>query len=224
MRILLAEDERDLCDVVARKLADEGYAVDSCYDGETAYDYARACDYDAVILDVMMPRLDGFALLERLRADGVTAPVLFLTARDAVSDRVKGLDLGANDYLVKPFAFDELLARLRVLTRKHAGAVTDRFACADLVVDCAARTVRRGEEPVALTSREFAVLEYLIRNQGRVLSREAIENHVWNFDYAGGTNVVDVYIRCLRKKIDERFEPKLLHTVRGSGYVLRDSP
>ena len=215
MRILYAEDERDLNDLVTRRLVAEGYGVDSCLDGLQAWDYLQAADYDAAILDIMMPHLDGLSVLKKLRAAGKTTPVLLLTARDAIADRVAGLDSGANDYLVKPFALEELSARLRVLTRSQFGA-------GDLTLDTGTRRVKRGGAEIALSAREYALLEYLMHNKGIVLSREKIENHVWNFDYEGGTNVVDVYIRYLRKKIDDGHERKLIHTVRGMGYVLRE--
>ena len=222
MRVLIAEDERDLNQVITKKLTAEGYGVDSCFDGEEALDYLRMAEYDVVILDIMMPKRDGLFVLKQMRSRGDKTPVLFLTARDSVSDRVSGLDAGANDYLVKPFSFEELMARIRVLTRESAGKVTNVFTVADLSVDCARHVVRRAGREIILSTKEFSVLEYLISNKGMVLSREKIENHVWNFDYEGGSNVVDVYIRYLRKKIDDGFDTKLLHTIRGSGYVLRE--
>ena len=222
MRLLLAEDERDLNRILTKRLTEEGYGVDSCFDGAEALDYLRAADYDGVILDVMMPKMDGFAVLARLREEGIAAPVLFLTARDAVEDRVHGLDLGASDYLVKPFSMEELLARVRVLVRQGSGVSSSVLAVGDLRMDLAAHTVSRAGRPIALSAREFALLAYFMHNPNIVLSREKIEDHVWNFEYEGGTNVVDVYVRYLRKKIDEGEERKLLHTVRGSGYVLRE--
>ena len=224
MRLLYAEDERDLNEVVTRTLLKNHYSVDSCFDGEEALDCLAAAEYDAVILDIMMPRVDGLTVLSRLRARGNRVPVLLLTARDGVSDRVKGLDSGADDYLVKPFALEELLARVRALLRRDAGRADNCYHLADLTVDCDARTARRGDVEIMLSSKEFSILEYLIRNQGVVLSRDKIEQHIWNYDYAGGSNVVDVYIRYLRKKIDDGFSPKLIHTVRGAGYVLREQP
>ena len=215
MRILYAEDERDLNDLVTRRLVAEGYGVDSCLDGQQAWDYLQAADYDAAILDIMMPHLDGLSVLKKLRAAGKTTPVLLLTARDAIADRVAGLDSGANDYLVKPFALAEL-------TRSQFGAGDSRLVAGDLTLDTGTRRVKRGGAEIALSAREYALLEYLIHNKGIVLSREKIENHVWNFDYEGGTNVVDVYIRYLRKKIDDGHERKLIHTVCGMGYVLRE--
>lgn len=222
MRILIAEDQKDLNKIINKRLVAAGYSVDSCFDGEEALDYMDAAQYDCLILDIMMPKKDGLAVLNELRERGDTTPVLFLTARDAIDDKVKGLDLGADDYLIKPFAFEELLARIRVLTRKKAGNVSNTYEAADLVLDAAAHTVKRGGKDISLSAKEFALLEYLLRNKGKVLSRTMIENSLWNFDYAGGTNAVDVYIRYLRKKIDDDFEPKLIHTVRGSGYILKD--
>lgn len=174
------------------------------------------------MLDVMMPVLDGFELVRRLRAVGNSTPVIFLTARDDIEDRVCGLDIGADDYLVKPFAFDELLARIRVVLRKHSGGRTSVLTVGDLEVDTAARKVRRAGREINLSAKEYELLHYLLLNKGIVLSREKIENHIWNYDYDGGTNVVDVYIRYLRKKLDDGFDKKLIHTVRGMGYVLRE--
>ena len=223
MRLLVAEDEKNLNKLITKKLTAEGYSVDSCFDGEEAMDYLSMASYDGAVFDVMMPKMDGFTLLKQMRDRGDMTPVLFLTARDAIEDRVCGLDLGANDYLVKPFSFEELLARIRVLTRKSAisPSAGSIYRLADLTLDTASRQVTRSGRNISLSAREFSLLEYLIRNQGLVLSREKIENNLWNFDYEGGTNVVDVYIRYLRKKIDEGFSPKLIHTVRGVGYVLR---
>lgn len=222
MRLLVVEDERDLNRVIARRLEKEGYSVDRCFDGEEALDYLVAGEFDAVILDIMLPKYNGLEIVRRMRAAKNQTPVLFLTAKDSVSDRVAGLDAGAEDYLVKPFAFEELLARIRVMTRKAAGNHTNIFEIADLAMDVAAHTVTRGGQSIALSAKEFDILEYLLRNKGLVLSREKIENHIWNFDYAGGTNVIDVYIRYLRKKIDDPFTQKLIHTIRGKGYVLRE--
>ncbi len=222
MRILLAEDERDLNRIITQKLTSDGYSVDSCFDGEEALDILEYTDYDAVILDIMMPKMDGLTVLRKFRAAGKTTPVLILTARDAVADRVTGLDAGANDYLVKPFSFDELMARLRAMTRTSFGRVSNVLRVADLTMDCAAHTVTRGGRPISLSAKEYALLEYLMNNPGIVLSREQIEDHIWNFDYEGGTNVVDVYVSYLRRKIDSGSDVKLIHTVRGRGYVLRE--
>ena len=222
MRILFAEDERDLNHIITKKLTSQGYSVDSVYDGEEAIDILSYTDYDAVILDIMMPKADGFAVLRALRGAGKNTPVLFLTARDSVQDRVAGLDSGANDYLVKPFSVEELLARIRAMTRTAFGVSDSLLSVGDLTMDTAAKVVKRGGKETPLSAKEYALLEYLMHNAGIVLSREKIENHIWNFDYEGGTNVVDVYIRYLRKKIDEGYDKKLIHTVRGRGYVLRE--
>lgn len=222
MRILFAEDERDLNHIITKKLTSQGYSVDSVYDGEEAIDILFYTDYDAVILDIMMPKADGFAVLRALRSKGKNTPVLFLTARDSVQDRVAGLDSGANDYLVKPFSVEELLARIRAMTRTAFGVSDSLLSVGDLTMDTAAKIVKRGGKEIPLSAKEYALLEYLMHNVGIVLSREKIENHIWNFDYEGGTNVVDVYIRYLRKKIDKEYDKKLIHTVRGRGYVLRE--
>ena len=222
MRILVVEDERDLNRILTKTLSAEGCSVDACFDGLEALDYLSGASYDVIVLDRMMPRMDGMELLARLRAQGDETPVIFLTAKDAVSERVRGLDAGADDYLVKPFSFDELMARIRVVTRKHSGSTTNLFTVGDLTVDTGAHTVRRGEKSINLSTKEFALLEYMIRNKGVVLSRESIENNLWNYDYSGGSNVVDVYISYLRRKIDSGWPKKLIHTVWGVGWVLRE--
>ena len=222
MRILIAEDERDLNRIIKQKLTSDGYSVDSCFDGEEAIDYIDAADYDAVILDIMMPKKNGLQVLKYMRDKGKTVPVIFLTARDSVADRVKGLDTGANDYIVKPFSFEELTARIRAATRTKFGEASDKIMVGDLILDRASHRVTRGGREISLSAKEYSLLEYLMLNKGRVLSRDRIENSVWNFDYDGGTNAVDVYISFLRRKIDGDFERKLIHTVRGSGYVIRE--
>ncbi|MBR5868327.1 MAG: response regulator transcription factor [Clostridia bacterium] len=222
MRILIAEDERDLNRILKRRLESAGYSVDAVFDGAEAIELLAYTDYDGVVLDVMMPKADGFQVLSTLRRAGKRTPVIFLTARDAIEDRVAGLDMGANDYLVKPFSFDELLARLRAMLRTSFGQTANHLTVGDLVLDPGARTARRGGTNIDLSAKEYALLEYLMRNAGRVLSRETIENHIWNYDYEGGTNVVDVYISYLRKKIDIKGLPRLIHTVRGAGYVIRE--
>ena len=221
MRLLVAEDQKDLYDIITKTLIRNHYTVDSCFDGEEALDYLEMAEYDAVILDIMMTKKNGLEVLKALRASKNTVPVLLLTARDSISDRVTGLDAGANDYLIKPFAFEELLARIRAMLRKREGRAQNRCQVANLTVDFDTRTVMRDLVPITLSSKEFSILEYLVNNQGIVLSRDRIEQHIWNYDYEGGSNVVDVYIRYLRKKIDDGFEPKLIHTVRGAGYVLK---
>ena len=223
MRILVIEDEKNLNDIIVKRLKVEHYGVDACYDGAEGLDYILATEYDAIILDVMLPKLNGFEILKKIREKKIKTPVLLLTANDSVEDRVHGLDLGADDYLLKPFAFDELLARIRVLLRKASNTETANniFSIANLSVDVTSRTVKRDDKSLKLSTREFTILEYMIRNKGKILSRDTIEQHIWNYDYEGGTNVIDVYIRYLRKKIDDGYEPKLIHTIRGIGYVLK---
>ncbi len=221
MRILVVEDEPNLNVLIVKKLQLEHYSVDNCFDGNDALDFFGMAEYDAVILDIMLPGISGLEFLKIIREKNNKTPVLLLTARDSIEDRVKGLDTGADDYLVKPFAFDELLARIRVMLRHNVGSVSNVFTLADLKVDCDSWTVTRNDIPITLSSKEFSILEYLIKNAGIVLSREKISHHIWNYDYEGGSNVVDVYIRYLRKKIDEEYDTKLIQTVRGAGYVLR---
>ena len=222
MRILVVEDARDMNRLIVKTLKKEGYSVDSCFNGEEAHDFLLGTAYDAILLDIMMPRMDGYELLRRLRDKGVDTPVLFLTAKDAVADRVKGLDLGADDYLIKPFDFDELLARIRAMTRKRTGNKSNVFTLADLFVDVQRRTVMRGGEEISLLPKEFTILEHLIRNQGVVISREKLEDQIWNYEFTGSSNNIDGYMSRLRKKIDGDRPQKLLHTIRGVGWVLRE--
>lgn len=222
MRILVVEDARDMNRLIVKTLTREGYTVDGCFDGEEAELYLTGAEYDAVLLDVMLPKRSGYEVLRRLRARGIATPVLFLTARDTVEDRVRGLDLGADDYLVKPFDFAELLARIRAMTRKASGSRSNLFTVADLTVDTARRTVSRGGEPIELIAKEYAILEHLIRQRGAIVSRAQLEDRIWNYEGAGSSNNIDVYISRLRKKIDGNRPVKLLHTVRGIGWVLRE--
>ena len=222
MRILVVEDERDLNLLIQKVLKKAGYTVDGCYDGEEAQLHLLGAEYDTILLDVMMPKKDGYTLVRELREQGADTPVLFLTARDSVSDRVKGLDLGADDYLIKPFDFDELLARIRAMTRKHAGQRTNRFTAGDLILDVEQRRVTRGGEEVQLLPKEYSILEYLLRNKGKVLSREQIEDRIWNYEYSGSSNNVDGYMSRLRKKLDGSREQKLIHTVKGVGWTVRE--
>ena len=223
MRILLAEDELDMNRIIARQLVWEGYAVDACFDGQEALDYLENTEYDAAVLDVMMPKLDGFQVVQKLRAAGNHTPVLFLTARDSLADKVEGLDIGGDDYLVKPFEFEELAARLRVLLRRKTGGQATVFTCGDLTLDVTRHTVTRGGQEIRLAAKEYALLEYMIRHKGIVLSRDQIESSLWNYDEMIGSNVVDVYIRMLRRKIDEGYDTKLIQTVRGYGYALKET-
>jgi len=221
MRVLLVEDDRKVASFIRKGLTEEGYAVDVAHEGETGLAMGMDRLHDVIVLDVMLPLKPGFQVLRELRQAKVTTPVLLLTARDAVEDKVQGLDAGADDYLTKPFAFAELLARVRALLRRGKGVQAAVLQAADLVLDPAARTVKRGGEAIPLTNREFALLEYLLRNPGRVLTRTMISEHVWDYSFDAGTNVIDVYVNYLRKKIDAGREVKLIHTVRGAGYVLR---
>ena len=221
MKILVVDDEAILVKGIRFNLQNEGYEVITGSDGLEAVQAVQTQHPDLVVLDVMMPRKDGYTLVQEMRSQGMDTPVLFLTARDSVADRVKGLDLGADDYLVKPFDFDELLARLRAMTRKHVGQRTNTLTVGDLTLDTAQRRVTRDGEEIALLPKEFAILEYLMRHPGTVLSREQIEDQIWNYEYAGSSNNVDGYLSRLRKKIDEGRGEKLLHTVRGMGWAIR---
>lgn len=222
MRILVAEDEKSLNRILVKQFSKLGYSVDSCFDGESVFDFLAGAQYDAIVMDVMMPKKDGFQVLSEMRSMKNTTPVIFLTAKTEISDRVFGLDLGANDYLIKPFSFDELAARVRMITRDSKGNSTNIFNVGDLSVDVKSHEVRRAGNKIELSAREYSILEALVRNAGTVMTREKIESSVWNYDYEGGTNVIDVYIRYLRKKIDDGFENKLIHTVRGVGYILKE--
>ena len=222
MRILVVEDEKDLNRIITKTLTKSGYTVDSCLDGNEVEHYLAGAEYDAILMDVMLPGKDGFTIVGQMRDRGVDTPVLFLTARDSVADRVTGLDLGGDDYLVKPFDFDELLARIRAMTRKHAGNRSNVFTLADLTVDTRRQRVERGGREIKLLPKEFAILEHLIRNKGAVISREQLEDRIWNYEYSGSSNNVDVYMSKLRKKLDEGYDVKLIHTVRGAGWVLRE--
>lgn len=222
MRILVAEDEKDLNRMITARMKEDQYSVDSCFDGSEALEFLECADYDAVILDIMMPHVDGLAVLRKMRSRNDNTPVLLLTAKDSIEDRVQGLDAGANDYLVKPFAFEELLARVRVLLRKPSDTPGTCYRVRNLEVHVDTRQVTRGGKEISLSGKEFALLRYMVQNAGIVLSRDRLEQHLWNFDYAGSSNVIDVYIRYLRRKIDDGHETKLIHTVRGAGYVLKD--
>lgn len=222
MRILIAEDEKDLREVTVKRLKAEGFGVDGCGDGKEVLEYLEAADYSLVILDIMMPRMDGLTALKKIRQMGNPVPVLLLTAKDAVADRVAGLDAGADDYLTKPYAFEELLARIRALARRNSTEKSDILTVGGLSVELSSKRVMREGQEILLSAKEFALLETLIRHKGQVLSRAQLENQVWDFGFEGGSNIVDVYIRYLRRKVDDPFEKKLIHTIRGAGYVLRE--
>jgi DNA-binding response OmpR family regulator len=219
MRILVVEDEKRIADFLSRGLESAGYAVDVAHTGESAVDMVHTTEYDLVILDLGLPDTDGLSVLRKIRNRKVIPPVLILSARDSVDDRVKGLEQGADDYLVKPFAFVELLARVRVLLRRGQ-PTPEKLQVGDLSLDCIRRRVTRNNESIELAPKEFSILEYMMRNRGRPLSRTMIVEHVWDMDYDGLTNIVDVYIRHLRSKIDDKWPTKMLRTVRGIGYML----
>ena len=223
MRLLIVEDENDLRNIVKKRLVKEHYSVDACGDGLEAMAYIDMTSYDGIILDIMLPGKDGYEILRELRQREDDTPVLLLTAKDSIEDRVKGLDLGADDYLIKPFAFEELLARIRVMMRRKPQFTSNQLKIADLVLDRDTRKVTRAGNEIDLSAKEFMVLECLMHNKNIVMTRQQIEQNAWDFDFEGGSNVIDVYIRYLRKKIDAQYEQKLIHTVRGVGYVMREN-
>lgn len=221
MRILVIEDEKKVADFISNGLAEEGYAVDLAHDGDQGYFFSTTNEYDAILLDIMLPKMDGVTLCSKLRSEDNHTPILMLTAKDAIKDKVRGLDAGADDYLTKPFAFEELLARIRSLLRKKSLQQKTRFQVDNLILDTSAHTVSRGECEIQLSVKEYALLEYLMRNTGSVVTRTMIAEHVWDINFDTFTNVIDVYISYLRNKIDRGHETKLIHTVRGRGYVLK---
>lgn len=222
MRLLLVEDEKILNKTIAERLTRTGYSVDSCFDGEDALYYIENTEYDGIILDVMIPKINGFEVLRRIREKKIITPVLFLTAKDSDEDIIEGLDNGANDYLTKPFSFGVLCARIRAMLRVKENVSTAVLELADLSVDTTKRIVKRGDNVIELSSKEYSILEYLIRNKGIVVSKERIEENITNYDYEATSDIIKVYIHHLRKKIDEGHEKKLLHTVKNSGYVLKE--
>lgn len=221
MRLLVVEDQKDLNEIIVRKLTNEHYSVDACYTGNDALDFIRCAEYDGIILDIMLPGITGIGVLREMRASGNNTPVLLLTAMGTVEDRVAGLDAGADDYLVKPFDFNELLARVRAIVRRGGERAGNVMTSGDLTLDSASRIVTRGGQEIKLTAKEFDILEYLMQNQGRVLSRDKLSNHIWNYDYNGGSNVIDVYMYHLRRKIDRDFDEKKIQTVKGAGYMIK---
>jgi heavy metal response regulator len=224
MRVLVVEDERKIADFIRKGLIEHGHAVDVAFDGEEALDWPAVADFDIIILDVMLPARDGIEVCRTLRRRGLRTPILMLTAKDAVEDRVRGLDSGADDYLVKPFAFAELLARLRAVTRRQPAMLGSVLQIGDLILDTATRKVSRAGTDLELTTKEYAILEYLVRHPNQVLTRTMIAEHVWNYDFDNASNVIDVHIRNLRRKIDDPFPTKLIQTVRGAGYRISARP
>ena len=222
MKILLAEDEVDLNNVVTRYLKKNGYSIDSVLDGEEALDYLEYGEYDLVILDIMMPKVDGFEVIKKLRNKGNHTSILMLTARDNADDKVKGLDLGADDYIVKPFDFNELLARIRAVVRRKYGNSSNKLVIGDLILDTSEKSVTRTGKQIELTGKEYEVLEYLMQSKNRILSREQIKEHVWDFDYEGDSNIIDVLIKNIRKKIDVEAGKQIIYTKRGLGYVIKE--
>jgi heavy metal response regulator len=221
MRILVIEDEKKIADFIKRGLKEEGYAVDTAYDGEQGHTLAKTNEYDLLILDLLLPKIDGMTLCKKLRGEGYSIPILMLTAKSAVKDKVAGLDSGADDYLTKPFVFEELLARVRAMLRKKDPSQVSRFQVDDLTLDLLTHKVFRGKDEIALTAKEYSLLEYLMRNAGSIVTRTMISEHVWDIDFDTFTNVIDVYINYLRNKIDSGRKVKLIHTIRGRGYMLK---
>lgn len=222
MRLLVAEDEKLLNRTITERLTKQGYSVDNCFDGEDALYYIENAKYDGIILDIMMPKINGFEVLKRIRDKKILTPVLVLTAKDSDEDIIKGLDTGANDYLTKPFSFAVLSARIRAMLRVKEQITGNVLEIADLTVDTTTREVKRRGNIIELSSKEYSVLEYLMRNKGIILSKEQIEENVWNYEYEGTSDVIKVYIHHLRKKIDDNFEKKLLHTIKNAGYVIKE--
>lgn len=222
MKILLIEDEKKVASFIKRGLEEEFFTVDVAYDGEKGEFMALTSEYDLIILDILLPKKNGLDVLKSLRANKIDTPILILTAKGSIEDKVEGLNLGADDYLTKPFAFAELLARVRTLLRRSSSEKSNIIKVADLELDIVKHTVKRGDKIIDLTAREFALLEYMIRNKGRVLTRTMIAEHIWDYHFDTGSNIIDVYIRRLRKKIDEGFPKKLIHTIRGVGYTINE--
>ena len=222
MRILVVEDEKDLNNIITKHLKKNNFSVDSVFNGEEALEYLDYGTYDLIILDIMLPKVNGYEVIKKLRENKNETAVLMLTARDSIEDKIKGLDLGADDYLIKPFDFGELLARIRALVRRKYGNISNTMEIDDLCIDIAKKTVVRGGKNIELTGKEYEVLEYLIQNKGHVLSRDKIRDSIWDYGYEGESNIIDVLIKNIRKKIDIGNSKQLIHTKRGLGYVLKE--
>ena len=221
MRILLAEDQEKLNSVVTHKLTREGYAVDSCYNGEDAWDYIESTEYDVVLLDIMMPGISGLDVLKKMRSAGNHTPVIMMTALGQTDDKITGLDMGADDYLVKPVDLDEMIARIRSVIRRSGNKSSNIIKIQDLTVDIAAKSVSRAGEDIPLTAKEYNIFEYLVQNSGRIISKDQILDHIWNYDFEGDVSIIDVYMHHIRKKVDGKYENKLIRTVKGAGYVVK---
>ena len=221
MKILVVEDEKDLNRVITKHLKKNNYSVDSCFDGEEALDYISHGEYDLIITDIMMPKIDGYGFIKQLRNDKNSTPIIMLTAKDSLDDKILGLDSGADDYIVKPFEFDELLARIRVLMRRDYGFATNIIQVDDVVLDISKKLVTRSGESIVLTGKEYEVLEYLFKNKMGIISREQILNHVWDYDYEGASNIIDVIVKNIRKKLDVGSKKPIIHTKRGLGYFVK---
>lgn len=223
MKILVVEDEKDLNRVITKHLKKNNYSVDSCFDGEQALNYVLYGEYDLIITDIMMPKIDGYELIKQLRVKGNSTPVIMLTAKDSLDDKILGLDSGADDYIVKPFEFDELLACIRVLMRRNYGFATNIIQVDDVVLDISKKQVTRSSESIVLTGKEYEVLEYLFKNKTGIISREQILNHVWDYDYEGASNIIDVIVKNIRKKLDVGSKKPIIHTKRGLGYFVKEN-
>ena len=221
MKLLIAEDDTDLNEIIVKKMRAEGFDVDNCFDGQDAAYRLEYGNYDVAVLDIMMPKMDGIQTVIQIRSRGCETPVIFLTAKDSIQDRVKGLNIGASDYIVKPFSFDELIARIMAVARTASGNPSSVIELGDLSLDLNSHVVKRGGKEIRLTGKEYRLLEYLMLNKKRIIDRDRILSHVWGFEYEGNDNIVDVYMNYLRKKIDEGYPEKLIHTVRGLGYTMR---
>ncbi len=222
MKILLAEDEKDLNNIITKFLKKNSYSVDSVFDGKEALEYIRYGEYDLIVLDIMMPEIDGFEVVKRMREEKNGTPVLILTARDTGEDKVKGLDLGADDYIVKPFDFNEFLARIRAVVRRKYGNISNKIVIGDLVLDISDKSVVRGGKKVDLTGKEYEILEYLMQSKNRILSRDQIKEHVWDYGYEGDSNIIDVLIKNIRKKLDTGDGKQIIYTKRGLGYIIKE--
>lgn len=221
MRILVVEDEKQLLKLIGKRFKEEGYAFDLASDGKEGLNFAEATEYDVIILDLMLPSIDGFTIIQKLRAKNISTPIIVLTAKSAIKDKVNGLDYGADDYITKPFSFEELIARVRAMLRRKLDEKETILTCRDLTLDLISREVYRNNNLIELTTKEFAILEYFLRNKGRILTKSQIAEHVWNYEFDYQSNIIEVYIRYLRKKIDDDYEKKLIHTIRGVGYKIK---